>query len=187
MPLPYTRQCLGIGMKNCHQEYYDLNIKSYPKSGSYWQQYARQYYTVSFELRATKLPIMVYNVSAKTNLVLLASNLGGLMAIWFVMAAIDFRKIISYLLDKFKLILMNLLNFRRLLLCIEDRFGNGCLFKLVMMVKWMIMGLFRLLDIMKAGIAMRYLSLIVFSYQVSHLIVTYLQFKTEVSVGMGSV
>ena len=182
IPQVQIAMCITKHIPNCYQEYFNYNIHSKKANINIFRKYYwnPEHTKIIIDVNATDKSIIFYEVKASNNLVQLASDIGGLLALWLGISIVDINVYIKSFLTKLKLLLVNYLS--KLLQIIRHTFILNQFYNLISKLKEITLIVMTFLDNINMKALINLLIVPFMLYQIHQLIALYLRYETEVSI-----
>lgn len=161
---------------NCKQNfYYWQTTIRYVRNGDNRQHI--------FAIKARNTIVTEYTFNAKYSFAIFLANVGGLLSLWFGFCALDFNRVIVFVVKNCKNLILNYIDFEYILWKLSETQIFIRLYLFVLKTQKVI----RLLDRYNWKQIIRILCIIYFIYQFYLLTYEYLQFKTQINVDLESI
>ncbi len=164
--------CLRKCNQNCNDEYIEVGFHK-----------TNDLSTTLIEIRSANSPLFEYEMKSKFSLFNYASNLGGIISMWFEFAFIDLRAI----LEKFIVIIIEFTRKLRLVLNLIQFFRRFIVYRfvfLLVMINNLISIIFLKVQKFNWKLLFKIFCLICFMYQSIQMTSEYLKYRTKVNVNI---
>jgi hypothetical protein len=172
-------KCSRMCKRNCVKEYYKTDY-----SGGLCESSKEDSRKISIRILSANIPIFEYLLAPKMTFITYASNLGGIISLWFGFAVIDFHNIFKILIN-YLIRIVQKMNLMFLLIRIDEIFQKY--FKLNFIVTFIFINdffksLLRKIDKINLKIVLKLVCIIFFVYQTIEITFEYLEYKTVFNV-----
>jgi hypothetical protein len=165
-----SKKCIQKCRKHCDQNFFDMSHQ--------FRLYFQKKENNVFKIESKNLPVFEYSFEPKYSLWIYASNIGGLISLWFGLAVIDVNVIIKSLLKKLKdYLLENLLTDYLL-----NEFMNLRHFRIIFNLLKKLINVIKRLDKYNWKLIVNIICILCLLYQILFITTDYMKFSTNNSI-----